>query len=170
MPHANKLSARASAIRVIALLALLALVWGLNIYFRQFQQVTPKEPRFGLGTLDIQTQTGLQHFDVDIATSRQQHAHGLMFRKSLPERHGMLFVFPEADTLDFWMKNTYIPLDIIFVSDDMRILRIEANAQPLSEHHIASGAPVRFVIELAGGSAATYDIHPGDRIRYSVYQ
>ena len=94
-----------------------------------------------------------------------QRANGLMFRTELAPDAGMLFVFDTVGPMTMWMKNTYISLDMLFVAADGRISRIARNTTPFSERMIASGGPVRAVLELRGGTASKLGIKPGDRVR-----
>ena len=88
-----------------------------------------------------------------------------MFRKELPEGRGMLFDFVPNQPVSFWMHNTYISLDMIFIRGDGRILRIAENTEPMSDRLIPSGAPVRAVLEVIAGTARKFGIAPGDRVR-----
>lgn len=89
-----------------------------------------------------------------------------MFRRSIGNRQGMLFVHPEPRLVTMWMRNTYIPLDMIFIRADGRIHRIEAETEPLSERIIDSGDRVTAVLEIAGGLASKLHIKPGDIVRH----
>ena len=98
-----------------------------------------------------------------------ERERGLMFRKELPEGHGMLFDFQRDQPVAFWMHNTYISLDMIFIRGDGRILRIAENAKPLSDQLIPSGGPVRAVLEVIAGTARKLGIAPGDRVAGSIF-
>jgi uncharacterized protein len=89
-----------------------------------------------------------------------------MYRTSLARNTGMLFPYPEARELSMWMKNTYIPLDMIFIRADGTIHRIEAMTEPLSERVIASRGAVTAVLEIAGGAAARLGLKAGDKVRH----
>jgi hypothetical protein len=93
-----------------------------------------------------------------------------MFRRELPEGQGMLFDFQFDQNVAFWMKNTYIPLDMLFIRSDGRILRIAENTEPLSERNIPSGGPVRAVLEVIGGTAKKLGIAAGDRVSGSIFK
>ena len=99
----------------------------------------------------------------------EQHATGLMFRRELPEGQGMLFDFKAEQPVSFWMKNTYISLDMIFIRGDGRILRIAEHTEPLSERLIHSGGPVRAVLEVIAGTAKKLGIGPGDRVAHPIF-
>jgi uncharacterized membrane protein (UPF0127 family) len=120
--------------------------------------------------LEIASKSGVHTFAVEVATTDAERERGLMYRKSLPVGHGMLFDFKRDQNIAMWMKNTYIPLDMIFIQSDGRILRIEQNAQPLSERIIASGGPVRAVLEVIGGTARKFGIAPGDQVAHPMFQ
>jgi uncharacterized membrane protein (UPF0127 family) len=117
-----------------------------------------------LQTIEIATKGGTRTFAVELAVNDQERARGLMYRKELPEGRGMLFDFKEEQDVGFWMKNTYIPLDMIFIRADGTIRRIAANTEPLSERTVPSGGPVRYVLEVIGGTARKLGIEPGDRV------
>ena len=115
--------------------------------------------------LDIVTARGDYHFKVEIADTDQTREQGLMFRKSMARDRGMLFDFKTAQPVAFWMKNTLIPLDMLFVGADGRIVSIARDAAPMSETPIPSGGDALVVIELAGGRAAQIGAEPGDLVR-----
>jgi len=123
-----------------------------------------------LKTLEIASKSGVHVFAVEIADTDASREKGLMFRKSLPEGQGMLFDFHEEQPVGFWMQNTYIPLDMIFIRGDGSILRIAENTEPLSTRIIPSGGPVRAVLELIGGSAHKFGIAPGDKVAFPIFK
>ncbi|NLX07541.1 MAG: DUF192 domain-containing protein [Phycisphaerae bacterium] len=106
-------------------------------------------------------------FTAEIADAPETLKLGLMFRNSLPERHGMLFVFPDAAPRAFWMKNTLIPLDIIFIGADRRILNVET-LQAQSEKRAYSAGPARYTLELAARSAQRYGLEPGMPVEFDL--
>jgi uncharacterized membrane protein (UPF0127 family) len=120
-------------------------------------------------TLEIVSKTGVHVFQVELAITPEEHERGLMFRRELPGGQGMLFDFHVDQPVAFWMKNTYIPLDMIFIRGDGRILRIAENTEPLSERNIPSGGPVRAVLEVIAGTARKLGIAPGDRVGGSIF-
>jgi len=124
----------------------------------------------GLKTLEIISSTGVHVFEVEIADTEPAREKGLMFRKDLPDGQGMLFDFQREQDVSFWMKNTYIPLDIIFIRGSGRILRIAANAKPLSTKLIPSEGPVLAVLEVSGGTAHRLGIKPGDRVAFPLFK
>src|SRR6266550_9567630 len=122
-----------------------------------------------LQPLEIATKNGVQVFAVEMASTPEEQAKGLMFRRQLPEGQGMLFDFHQEQPTSFWMKNTYIPLDMIFIRGDGRILRIAENTVPLSEALVPSGGPVRAVLEVIAGTAKKLGIAPGDRVAHRIF-
>jgi uncharacterized protein len=122
-----------------------------------------------LHPLEITTKTGVQIFGVEMAVTPEEQAKGLMFRRELPEKQGMLFDFRREQPTSFWMKNTYIPLDMIFIRADGRIRRIAESTTPLSEALVPSGGPVRAVLEVIGGTAKKLGIAPGDRVKHPIF-
>jgi uncharacterized membrane protein (UPF0127 family) len=117
-------------------------------------------------TLEIVSKTGVHVFAVELAVSDEQRTRGLMFRRALPEGQGMLFKFEPDQVIQMWMHNTYIPLDMIFIRSDGRILRIAENTKPESDNIISSGAPARGVLEVIAGTARKLGIAPGDRVAH----
>ncbi|HET9718285.1 MAG TPA: DUF192 domain-containing protein [Pseudolabrys sp.] len=124
----------------------------------------------GEHTLEIATKTGVHVFAVEVADNEAERAKGLMYRRELPQGRGMLFDFHRDQDVSFWMQNTYIPLDMIFIRGDGRILRIEENTQPLSTRLIPSGGPVRAVLEVIGGTARKLGIAPGDQVSSPIFK
>lgn len=102
--------------------------------------------------------------EVELATTPEARQLGLMYRDHLAPGKGMLFVFPEAAPQSFWMRNTKIPLDILFIDDDGRIVRIHERTTPFSEAGLPSGAPVRFVLEVPGGYCDDVGVGEGDKV------
>jgi len=120
-------------------------------------------------TLEIVTKTGVHVFSVEMATTEEEKTTGLMYRKELPEGKGMLFDFSPEQQVSMWMKNTYIPLDMIFIRADGRILRIAENTEPLSTKIIPSRGLAKGVLEVIGGTAQKYGIAAGDRVAHPLF-
>ncbi|MGI8526243.1 MAG: DUF192 domain-containing protein [Pseudolabrys sp.] len=120
-------------------------------------------------TLEIVSKTGVHVFSVEVVDNDADRARGLMYRKELPEGRGMLFDFQHEQEVAFWMQNTYIPLDMLFIRADGRILRIAENTEPLSTRNIPSGGPVRGVLEVIGGTARKLGIAPGDKVAHPIF-
>ena len=123
-----------------------------------------------LDSLEIVTATGRHVFQVEIANNDATREHGLMDRRYMAADHGMLFEFDREAPVSFWMKNTYIPLDMIFVAPSGVVTHIAANAEPLSERVIPSGGPCVAVLELNGGTAASIGLKVGDKVRHPFFR
>jgi uncharacterized protein len=123
----------------------------------------------GEATIEIVSKSGVHAFSVELATNDAERSRGLMFRKELPEGHGMLFDFENDRPVAFWMHNTLISLDMIFITGDGRILRIAQNTEPLSDRLIPSGGPVRAVLEVIAGTAQKLGIKAGDKVDGAIF-
>ncbi|WP_051661367.1 DUF192 domain-containing protein [Bosea sp. 117] len=119
--------------------------------------------------LTIQTKRGPAAFTVEIAVTPDERAKGLMYRTELKPDAGMLFDFRADQPVYMWMKNTYIPLDMVFIRSDGHVAAIAENTTPLSTETISSGGPVRAVLELAGGTAKARGIAVGDRVVHRLF-
>jgi len=119
--------------------------------------------------LVIESESGAHRFEVELAVSPEQRAQGLMFRERMAADAGMLFLYSADQPISMWMKNTLIPLDMVFVAADGRIVHVAERAVPGSMATISSGQPARAVIELNGGTAARLKIKPGDRVLYRSF-
>ena len=126
-------------------------------------------PAQSLDRLEVITASGSHVFQVEIAANEASRETGLMNRRFMPADRGMLFEFPTEAPVTFWMKNTYIPLDMIFIGRDGTIVGIAANAEPLSETTIPSGAPCNAVLEVNGGVAASLGLKPGDKVKHAFF-
>ena len=137
------------------------------------------KPKYEGSSVTFSTPKGNQTFNVEIADTAIKRTVGLMNRTSLPEKSGMLFVFDQEGVVGFWMKNTLIPLDMVFISEESRdgqgpsraiykkIVNIKRNAQPckvLDCESYSSGEPVKYVIEINGGLADKLGIKEGQRV------
>lgn len=124
-------------------------------------------PQSGLREIPliVSSKTGRHQFIVELAITDEQEQHGLMFRSSLAPDRGMLFLYESPRSASFWMRNTFIPLDILFIRPDRAIAQIES-AIPHCEVPISSRVPVLAVIELAGGSADKLGIREGDPVQW----
>jgi uncharacterized membrane protein (UPF0127 family) len=130
-------------------------------------QNVPAEQRAQIGLqqvpLTIHSANGDHRFTVDVARTPAQQERGLMFVRSLPGDRGMIFPYDPPQDVAFWMKNTLIPLDIIFIRSDGTIVRI-ANAKALDQTPLPAGEPIAVVLEIRGGRAAELGIKAGDRV------
>ncbi len=120
--------------------------------------------------LTIETAAGERSFDVEVVREESARNRGLMFRQSMPAGDGMLFDYDPPQEIAFWMKNTYIPLDILFIGADGRIITIAAKTTPLSLERIPSGGPARAVLEINGGLSGKLGIGVGDRVRHRLFE
>jgi uncharacterized protein len=129
-----------------------------------------KTPEFRKdGTLNFYPQGGKDAvvIDIEVVSRQEEIMRGLMYRPQMAENRGMLFVFPGEEERSFWMKNTYIPLDIIFVDAGKKIVTIQDNTQPLSTESVPSYKPARYVIEVNAGFAEKHGIKPGDAVTFN---
>jgi uncharacterized membrane protein (UPF0127 family) len=118
----------------------------------------------------IETETGFVRFEVETATTPEQQQRGLMYRREMADDHGMIFLFSPARPVFFTMKNTYIPLDMIYILADGTIESINAQTTPLERGPFPSEGEVRAVLEINGGLAETLGIRPGDRVRHALLE
>src|SRR5262245_59657465 len=121
-------------------------------------------------TLTLLTAKGEHVIDIEVAETAEEKSFGLMFRTALAGNAGMLFEFGPPQEVTMWMRNTYIPLDMVFIRRDGVIHRIETRTEPLSERVIASRGSVTAVLELAGGAAERLGLKPGDRVRHPYFK
>jgi uncharacterized membrane protein (UPF0127 family) len=131
--------------------------------------VVPTGQAARLDRVTIETAKTERVFQVEIVREERDRNRGLMFRQSLPDNGGMLFDYDPPQEVAFWMKNTYIPLDIIFIDATGRIIRIAENTTPLSLEPIPSGGVARGVLEIKGGQSAKLGIKAGDRVRHALF-
>jgi uncharacterized membrane protein (UPF0127 family) len=124
---------------------------------------------FEKSPLTIESGSGTLSFEVELAITPEQRRQGLMFRERLDAGHGMLFDFGRSAPVTMWMRNTFIPLDMLFIDADGRIARIAADTEPLSDAVIGSGGPVRAVLELPAGTSAEHGIAVGDRVVHPIF-
>ena len=120
--------------------------------------------------LDIITSTGVHHYQVEVAGDNASRERGLMYRRQMAANHGMLFEFPTRAPVTFWMKNTYLPLDMVFIGADGTVRGVYEHAKPLSEKLISSGVPVVAVLELNADQAFDIRLKPGDKVRFPFFR
>ncbi len=123
-----------------------------------------------ISRLIVQNENGAHVFEVELATTRGQQRIGLMFRREMAKGHGMLFYYSSPQRVSFWMKNTYIPLDIIFIRENGTIANIVHNAEPHSLSPIKSRGSVVGVLELNAGLANKLEIKKGDIVHHEVFK
>jgi uncharacterized membrane protein (UPF0127 family) len=128
------------------------------------------ETASALEPLRIVTSAGPQNFSVEVMRTDAERAKGLMYRRFLPADRGMLFDFKTEEPVMMWMKNTYIPLDMIFIARNGTVTHVAENAEPLSERIISSQGPAYAVLEVNGGTAARLHIKTGDRVEQKMFQ
>ncbi|AUX68831.1 hypothetical protein CHX26_04285 [Porphyrobacter sp. HT-58-2] len=131
---------------------------------------TARHPVSGLEVIDLVVERGAQKlaFRVELAASPEAQARGLMFRTQLGDFEGMIFPSAAPEPRSFWMKNTPLSLDIIFIGPDGRIANIAANTVPYSLDSVTSNGPASAVLELRAGRAAALGIVPGDKVIYTL--
>ena len=120
-------------------------------------------------TLSIVTTGGSHAFSVEVMRDDESRSRGLMFRRSMAADHGMLFDFEQIAPVAMWMKNTYLPLDMVFIRPDGMIARIAADTEPQSTRVIPSGEAVLAVLELNAGTTARLGIKAGDRVQHPMF-
>ncbi len=128
------------------------------------------EPKFqdegDLYFLDANNDT-ISRIDIELAETDEEINYGMMFRKSMDEHTGMLFIRNVERPQSFWMKNTYVSLDIIFINSQNEVVSIQKNAEPLNERSLPSEGPALLVLEVKGGYSDKYGIGKGTRIAYT---
>jgi uncharacterized membrane protein (UPF0127 family) len=120
----------------------------------------------GENSLVINTDTGAHAFNVEVVDTPETRARGLMYRQELADDAGMLFDFQEEREVSFWMMNTFIPLDMIFIGADGVVETVHVNARPHDPTSISSQVPVQFVLEIPGGRSAEIGLQPGDTVEH----
>ncbi len=118
----------------------------------------------GTDDLSIVTASGPHHFAVEVMRTRDQLERGLMFRREMAADRGMLFDFGSTQAVTMWMKNTYLPLDMVFIAPNGRVVSVKRDAEPLSETIIPSGGDVLGVLEVNAGTAARIGLKAGDKV------
>lgn len=147
---------------------LLAGALSLSAAFGACAQTDHAQAGLKVEPLEIETSHGPVRFQVEMADTFEKREIGMMFRTSVAPDKGMLFDFPNTEPASFWMKNTLIPLDIIFIDRDGHILNI-ATGKPQDETPLQSNGFSRGVLEIAGGRAAQLGIQPGDQVKASIF-
>lgn len=108
----------------------------------------------------------IQELDIEFAESQYEKETGLMYRESMEDNQGMLFIYQEEAPRSFYMKDTYIPLDIIFYSADSTAVSFQENAEPMNETSLSSGEPAQFILEINAGLVEEWNIEEGDKIYF----
>ncbi|WP_234967364.1 DUF192 domain-containing protein [Octadecabacter temperatus] len=120
-------------------------------------------------TVTIRDDAGTVQFTVDVADSVEERSQGLMFVEEMATMQGMLFVYERPQRASFWMRNTLIPLDMVFVNENGVVQNIHAMAQPLDETPIFGGEDIQFVLEINGGLAAMLGLEVGDQLQHPSF-
>ena len=120
--------------------------------------------------LEIVSGGRVHSFAVELAQTDEQRSQGLMYRRSLPAGRGMLFDFKQEQPVAFWMKNTYVSLDMIFIRGDGTIANIAENTEPLSEKMVPAAGAVRGVLEVVAGTSRKLGIKPGDKVAHPIFR
>ncbi len=141
----------------------------LGMFLLAAPAVAQPQPTLPQSDLVIVTGKGPQHFTVELADNDASRARGMMFRTSMAPDAGMLFDFKQEQMASFWMRNTLIPLDMLFIKADGTILNLHQRAIPRDETGISSAGPVRAVLELNGGTVSRLGIKPGDKVRHAIF-
>jgi uncharacterized membrane protein (UPF0127 family) len=123
---------------------------------------------FPRSTLEIKSGTHKHTFDIWLAQTPEEQEQGLMFVRDLPENRGMLFLAEQPRVFNMWMKNTYIPLDMVFIAKDGRIAKIAERTVPHSLATISSDVAVAAILEIKGGEAARRALHAGDLVNWTT--
>ncbi len=161
-----KIRALPAVILLLTVLANLTLVAGAGVP----ASAQIKLQRFERDVLSIETADGQRHrLEVELAVTGQQHAQGLMYRRSLAENAGMLFLYRGAGMLSMWMKNTSVPLDMMFIAPDGRIVDIAERTVPYSLETVSSRFAASAVLEVNGGTVARLGVQPGDRVLHRAF-
>lgn len=134
----------------------------------------PKQPKIGpqfikegeLQFIQAQSDSIIQKIDIEIADTPDTRTQGLMWRRSMEEKQGMLFLMEENEPQSFWMLNTYISLDIIYADENKKIVSIQANTKPQSTDPVPSGAAAKYVVEVNAGFCKKFGLKVGDRIAW----
>lgn len=133
-------------------------------------QPATAQQSFAASTVTVETAGAAKlRFKIEMAETQAQQAQGLMFRRQMPLDAGMLFIYSKPQVAAFWMKNTFIPLDMLFIAADGRIVHIHPNATPQSEATITTPLMVKAVLEINGGLAARLGIRAGDIVRHAAF-
>jgi uncharacterized membrane protein (UPF0127 family) len=116
--------------------------------------------------VSVKTPSGTHSFSVELAQNNRDRARGLMFRDEMADGHGMLFIFPRSKVQSFWMKNTHIPLDMLFIDENGVVVGIVENAEPMTTTSRSVGKPSQYVLELNGGMCRRLGIAAGQRFSF----
>lgn len=156
----------------------LALIWAVTLSTLSCKKETPTISKDKVvvkfkkeGTLQLKkakSDSIVQTLDIEIADNAYETQTGLMYRSQLGQNQGMLFIFPDMQMRSFYMKNTKIPLDIIYINDQMEIVSFQKNAKPFDETSLPSSAPAKYVLEINAGLSDTWQLEENDKIEFKL--
>ena len=165
---------RNGPVTVVVFVAVLAVLTGFalftNLAHWPFGESSARPAASGMETLTLVTASGEHAFQVEVMRNDADRARGLMERRFMPANRGMLFDFEDDQPVSMWMKNTYIPLDMVFIDRKGTVRNIAANTEPLSERTVSSEGPVRAVLEINAGTSAKIGLKPGDKVRNGMFR
>lgn len=179
-PHEEKVTNISSARKMLVVIAVLAVIIALIYWLREDEageviympDKATEEPSFvkegELSFLDEGSTDTLMHIAIEVADDNQQRSQGMMYRSSMADTTGMLFIFDSPNEQSFWMKNVKIPLDIMYVAADSTIFMIYKSVMPYSDKSIPSEEEALYVVEVNGGFSNRYNIEEGDRITFKL--
>ena len=158
-------------VRTLLISAALAMTGLMFPASAQIAQTAPAQTaQAGTEPLQIVTASGAHRFAVEVMRTDEERARGLMFRRFMPADRGMLFDFKREETVMMWMKNTFIPLDMVFISRNGLVVSVTENTEPMSERTISSGGQAYAVLEINAGIAARLGLKAGDRIEHVLFK
>ena len=163
MPLTDRLLA---VFRPILVLAAVTFAWPPAANPALAQQAAGVPMRLPAETMGIVTAQGRFEFEVEIADETDEQQRGLMFRTDLPAKRGMLFDFGQTRMVTMWMRNTPLPLDMVFIREDGTVANVAERTTPFSEEIVPSAEPVAYVLELNGGIARMIGLKPGDKVEF----
>lgn len=164
----SRVLAGAAALVALLLLAMYAVSWQGLTSGSPDAAMADAGTKLPMEKLELVTSAGVRTLDVEVARTVDQQAKGLMFRTALSDDQGMLFPHDKPREVSMWMRNTYIPLDMVFIRADGTVHRIAERTEPLSEKIVSSQGEVAAVLELAGGAAERLGLKVGDKIRHAA--
>ena len=152
----------------VLFILIITIFLGLYKYYKEEEQKNMGFLNFKSAKLEISSNKKTHKFNVKVADNKSTRAYGLMHVKELEENVGMFFIYDHDSVISIWMKNTYIPLDILYIDSSNKIRNIRKNATPLSTNNMSSIVPVKYVLEINGGLVDKLGIKEGDRISYQM--
>jgi|YelNatPaOPRAMG01_1025707.scaffolds.fasta_scaffold02018_13 uncharacterized membrane protein (UPF0127 family) len=163
----NKISNTVKIVAIIIVLILAVVLFFPNLLKKHHEDSEYMFRKDGTLTFLSDSNKVLTNIDIQIASSEFDRELGLMYRKHMKENNGMLFIFPNEEVQNFWMRNTFIPLDMIFVNSKKEIVTIQHATQTLSDQTYSSNAPAQYVIEVNAGFCNRFNIKKGDLINWT---